>query len=174
MVTPQLYAAVLLAAVALRLVELRVASRNTAALRAAGAIEVGAAHYPVMVVLHAAFLGACAVEGLVVRPTVPAVVQVAAAAALIATIATRWWVIRTLGDRWTTRVLWVPGSRRIVTGPFRFVRHPNYLAVVVELLALPLLGGAWRTAVLFAVANGVLLLVRVRVEDDAMRRLAAP
>jgi methyltransferase len=110
----------------------------------------------------------------VLRPTVPAAVQAAAAAALIATIATRWWVIRTLGDRWTTRVLWVPGSQRIVTGPFRFVRHPNYLAVVVELLALPLLAGAWRTAVVFAIANGVLLLVRVRVEDDAMRRFAAP
>jgi methyltransferase len=174
MVSPTVYAAVLVGMIALRLVELKVATRNTAALRAAGAIEVGASHYPVMVALHAAFLGACAFEGLVLRPTVPAAVQAAAAAALIATIATRWWVIRTLGDRWTTRVLWVPGSQRIVTGPFRFVRHPNYLAVVVELLALPLLAGAWRTAVVFAIANGVLLLVRVRVEDDAMRRLAAP
>lgn len=174
MVTPQLYAGVLLGMVALRLVELGVARRNTAALRAAGAIEVGASHYPVMVVLHAAFLGACALEGLVLQPAIPVAVQAAAAAALVATIATRWWVIRTLGDRWTTRVLWVPGSPRIVSGPFRFVRHPNYLAVVVELLALPLLAGAWRTALVFALANGVLLLVRVRIEDEAMRRFAAP
>lgn len=164
----------LLGAVSLaRLVELRVASRNTAVLRAAGAIEMGAGHYPVMVLLHAAFLSSCVVESLA-RPTPPPAVVAGAALALALATMLRWWVLATLGPRWTTRVLWLTGTPRLSGGPYRFLRHPNYLAVVVEIAALPLLAGAFVTAAVFSVLNGLLLVWRVRVEEATMARFAGP
>lgn len=167
------YAVVLVAMVVMRLFELRIAHRNTKALRAAGAIELGAGHYPVMVVLHAAFLFSCAYEVLVLGRRAPLPLMVAAGLVLLLAIAARWWVITTLGPRWTTRVLWVPGTPRIRRGPYRVLAHPNYAAVVVELIALPLLGGAWVTALVFGLANVALLGWRIRVEESAIRRFSA-
>ena len=86
--------------------------------------------------------------------------------------ALRYWTISTLGERWTTRVLVRPGMPLISGGPYRFLRHPNYLAVVIEIVALPLVHGAWLTAVVFSVANAVLLAVRIRAENAALESLA--
>jgi methyltransferase len=151
-----------------RLFELVVAKRNLAWALERGGVETGFGHYPVMVVLHTALLVGCIVEVLALdRPFVPAlgwpmVVLVLAAQGL------RWWCIRTLGPQWNTRVVIVPGLPLVGGGPYRFLRHPNYVAVVVEGLALPLAHSAWLTAVVFTVANAALLTVRIRTEARAL------
>ena len=89
---------------------------------------------------------------------------------VVATMALRYWVVSTLGDRWNTRVICVPGEPLITGGPFRYIRHPNYVAVVAELAALPLVHTAWMTAAVFGVANLLILRVRIRVENDALAR----
>lgn len=163
-----LYTGLVALVAAMRLVELRISRRNTASLLAAGAREAGAGHYPVMVLLHAAFLAAGPLEvWLLGRPFLPALAA-AMLALLAAGFALRWWVIRTLGGRWTTRVLVLPGSPPVATGPYRFLRHPNYLGVMLEIAALPLVHTAWATALAFTAANGLLLRHRVRVEERAL------
>lgn len=157
-----------------RLCELRVARRNAAWSFARGGREYGAEHYPVMVALHTALLlGAPAEVLLTGRPFVPGLAAAMLALALAAQ-ALRWWVIRTLGPRWNTRVIVVPGLPPVTSGPYRYLRHPNYLAVVVEGLALPLVHGALLTAATFTVLNAWLLTVRVRCEDAALSTLPRP
>lgn len=160
---------VLIGGIALeRLVELRIASRNRKALLARGAVEAGAGHYPPMVALHTAFLLACPLEVIVLdRPFVPPL-AVAMLAVLAAAGALRFWVIATLKGRWTTRILVLPGAPPVTGGPFRYLRHPNYLAVVLEMLALPLVHSAWLTAVVFSLANAWLLKVRIAAEERAL------
>jgi methyltransferase len=92
----------------------------------------------------------------------------------LASQALRWWCIATLGAAWSTRVVVVPGAQLVSSGPYRFLRHPNYLAVVVEGFALPLVHTAWVTALVFTVANGFLLRTRIRCENEALQELAAP
>lgn len=160
---------VLVALVALqRLGELLLSRSHERRLAARGGYEVGRAHYPPMVALHALFLVAAPLEVvLLARPFVPSLAA-AALAVLIAAQALRLWTLRALGDRWTTRVLVVPGERLVTHGPFRFVRHPNYLAVAAEIAALPLVHAAWLTALVFSALNGVVLAVRIRVEERAL------
>ena len=151
-----------------RLVELAVSSRNTRRARAAGAVEVGRGHYPVMVLFHSAFLVGCAVEPILLpRPWPLAAALTALAAALLAQ-GLRWWAVASLGGRWTTRVLVRPGAPPVVTGPYRWLRHPNYLAVAVELLAVPLIGGALQTALLATAGNALLMAVRIPAEERAL------
>jgi len=85
-------------------------------------------------------------------------------------MALRYWVVKSLRWRWTTRVLCLPGERVVCSGPYRWLRHPNYLAVVVEIAALPLVHTAWLTALVFSIANAVVLHTRIRVEDEALAR----
>ncbi|NED92034.1 hypothetical protein G3I76_69720 [Streptomyces sp. SID11233] len=166
------YTALVLAVAGERLAELVVALRNTRWALARGGVETGRAHYPAMVALHTALLLGCLMEvRLADRPFVPLfgwvmVAVVAAAQGL------RWWCIRTLGHRWNTRVIVVPGLPLVTGGPYRLLRHPNYAAVAAEGLALPLVHGAWLTAVLFTVLNAALMAVRVRCEEAALS--AAP
>jgi methyltransferase len=159
----------LLALVAIqRIAELIRSRRNEAAMRRAGASEHGGAHYPLMVAMHALFLPVCAVEVLLFeRPFHPLIGGVALAI-LAAAMALRMWTLKTLGDRWTTRVIVVPGRTLVATGPYRWLRHPNYLAVVLEFLAIPLVHGAWVAAVVFSLANLVVLAIRIRVEERAL------
>jgi len=159
----------LVAAVALgRLIELRIAERHRRSLLARGGFEAGAGHYPWMVALHTAFLIACPLEvWLLDRPFVPALAA-GMLVLLILAVALRWWVIATLGERWTTRILFLPGSSPVTRGPYRFLRHPNYLAVVAEIAALPLVHTAWITALAFSMLNAWLLRVRIRAEEAAL------
>ena len=151
-----------------RLVELVVSSRNTAWSRARGGREYGSGHYPAMVALHVMLLAGAAVEVMLAhRPFVP-VLGWSMLALVVAAQALRWWCIGTLGRRWSTRVVVVPGLPLVATGPYRVLRHPNYLAVVVEGIALPLVHSAWMTAALFTALNLALLRVRVRVEETAL------
>jgi methyltransferase len=157
-----------------RLVEVGVSQRNAAWSRARGGVEYGAEHYPFMVVLHTAFLVGCAVEVVAFDRTFVPAIGVPCAIVAVACQALRWWCITTLGPRWNTRVWIVPGLPRVTGGPYRWLNHPNYVAVVVEGLALPLVHGAWITAAVFTVLNAWLLRVRLRVEDDALASLPAP
>ncbi|HZB67694.1 MAG TPA: isoprenylcysteine carboxyl methyltransferase family protein [Ornithinibacter sp.] len=154
-----------------RVAELVVSTRNAAWSFARGGVEYGRGHYPVMVALHSGFLVAMLVEAWLRRPDVPGVLAWSMLALVLASQALRWWCIGTLGRRWNTRVIVVPGLAPVTSGPYRLLRHPNYVAVVVEGVALPLVHSAWLTAVLFTLANAVLLTVRIRVEDAALSLL---
>jgi methyltransferase len=157
-----------------RLAELVVSHRNAAWSLAQGGRETGRAHYTVMVVLHTGLLVGMLVEAWVRRPEVPALLAGSMLALAVAAQVLRWWCITTLGRRWNTRVIVVPGLPLVRSGPYRFLDHPNYVAVVVEGVALPLVHGAWVTAVVFTVANAALLRVRLRVENEALATLASP
>jgi methyltransferase len=165
-----LYTVLIGCVAAQRLLELRLSRRHLRALLARGGFEAAPRHYRAMVTLHGAFLAACLLEvWLLHRPLRP-LLAAAMAALLAAAAALRVWAIATLGERWTTRIVCLPGAPRVVAGPYRFLRHPNYLAVVVEMAALPLLHGAWLTAVAFSAANAVLLAVRIPAEEAALRQ----
>jgi methyltransferase len=157
-----------------RVAELVVSTRHVAAAKAAGGVERGLGHYPVMVVLHTGLLVGAVVEVWAAdRPFLPWLGWPMLALA-VASQALRWWCIRSLGGAWSTRVVVVPGSRLVRSGPYRRLRHPNYVAVVVEGFALPLVHTAWVTALVFTLADAALLRVRIRCEDAALRELAAP
>jgi methyltransferase len=145
-----------------RLGELVIASRNTRALKARGAIEIGAGHYPVMVVLHAAWLLALwvSVGGRAVSLPLLAVFVLLQLA--------RIWVLATLGARWTTRIIILPGAALVRGGPFRFVKHPNYCVVVAEIAILPLVFGLTWIALVFSLLNAALLWVRIGAEHRAL------
>lgn len=163
---------VLLVAVALeRLAELVVARRNLAWSRERGGVEFGAGHYPVMVVLHTGLLIGCLVEVLALRrPFVP-VLGWPMLAVVLAAQGLRWWCISTLGRQWNTRVVVVPGAPRITGGPYRYFSHPNYVAVIAEGIALPLVHSAWITALVFTVLNAALLRTRIHTENAALASL---
>lgn len=153
-----------------RLGELIIANRNTKRLLAAGGREVGAGHYPLFIALHTAWIAALAIT---VDPwRWPNLVLIGVYLALQLA---RLWVIATLGPYWTTRIITVEGAPLVLRGPFRLVRHPNYVIVAAEIAVLPLAFGAWRTALVFTVLNAILLAWRIRVEDRALaaRRRAA-
>jgi methyltransferase len=151
-----------------RLAELVLAKRNTDRLRAQGAYEVAAGHYPLIVVLHSLWL-----VGLwylaVWRDPVPQV-SWAWLAAFLVLQALRVWVIATLGSRWTTRIIVLPGAPLVARGPYRFVAHPNYCIVAAEILVLPLVFGLVWYAIVFSLANAVLLWIRIRAEEAALSR----
>jgi methyltransferase len=151
-----------------RLVELVVAQRNARWSFTQGGKEFGRGHYPVMVVLHTALLVGCVVETWALhRPFLPWLGW-PMVAVLVLSQGLRWWCISTLGKRWNTRVIILPEAPLVQGGPYRFFHHPNYVAVVAEGFALPLVHTAWLTALCFTVANAMLLTVRIRVENSAL------
>src|SRR4051794_1076347 len=169
------FVALVLAVGVERLAELRVARRNAAWSAAHGGQEHGAGHYPVMVLLHTGFLAGAVVEVVVAdRPFYPLLAAVMLVL-VVASQALRWWCIRTLGPRWNTRIIVVPGLPLVRRGPYRLLSHPNYVAVAVEGVALPMVHTAWVTAVVFTALNMPLLAVRIRAEEAAMAAaVAAP
>jgi methyltransferase len=165
---------VLIVAVGLeRLAELVVSKRNAAWSAEHGGVETGRGHYPVMVVLHTGLLAGALVEVWLRRPEFVPALGFGMLALVVGSQALRWWCIATLGRQWNTRVIVVPGLARVTGGPYRVLSHPNYVAVVVEGFALPLVHSAWITAVAFTVCNAVLLTVRIRVESRALAALPA-
>ncbi len=151
-----------------RLAELVVSQRNARWSFAQGAREFGRSHYPVMVVIHTALLLGCVIEPWALhRPFIawlawPMLAVVALSQGL------RWWCIATLGRRWNTRVIVLPHAPLVRNGPYRWLHHPNYVAVVAEGFALPLVHTAWLTAAIFTLANAMLLRVRLQVENSAL------
>lgn len=161
--------AVFLSVVALqRFSELLLSARNARRVFTRGGREYGARHFPWLVVLHAFYLGALGAEvvWLDARPGGSWPVWLAAWAAAQAL---RYASVRALGERWNVRVIVIPGAPLVRTGPYRYLRHPNYLAVVVELFAGPMIFGAWRTALAVCVFNALALRTRIRVENEALR-----
>jgi methyltransferase len=151
-----------------RAVELAVSRRNARRALAAGGVEAGRGHYPAMVIFHTSVLLACAVEPILWPRTWPMTAAVAALMAAVLAQALRWWAIATLGGHWSTRIIVMPGAPPVVGGPYRLLAHPNYLAVAVELLAVPLIGGALVTAALATLGNGLLMAIRIPAEERAL------
>jgi len=154
--------AVLAFVTAERLAELFLAKRNTARLLARGAKEIAPAHYPLIVALHAAWLG-----GLWLlawdRP-----IQWLWLALFVVLQILRVWVLATLGNRWTTRIVVLPGAPLVKTGPYRLLNHPNYAVVIGEIAVLPLAFGLPWYALAFSILNGVILFIRIRAENTAL------
>ena len=148
-----------------RLVELPIARANTARLLAAGGHEVAPGHYPFIVALHASWLVALwwFAPGRPIDLTFLTLFGLAEIG--------RVWVLRTLGPRWTTRIIVVPGEQLVARGPYRFVDHPNYLVVVAEIALLPMVFGLWPIALIFSALNAAILAVRIRAENRALGRL---
>jgi methyltransferase len=162
--------ALLIAAVAVeRIAELVVSQRNLTWSHARGGVEFGARHYPTMVALHTGLLAGALAEAFY-RPFLPALGWPMLAVVLAAQ-GLRWWCITTLGHQWNTRVVVIPDAARVPGGPYRFFSHPNYVAVVVEGVALPLVHSAWVTALVFTVLNAFVLRTRIGVESSALTRL---
>jgi methyltransferase len=148
-----------------RLLEMRLAERHSRKLLAEGAVEHGREHYPIIVALHAAWL--LALWWWAPGRTISIPLLVLFAVLQIG----RVWVIRSLGDRWTTRIIVKPGAPLVRRGPYRFVNHPNYLIVAAEIAVLPLVFGLWQLAVLFSALNAIVLTVRIRAENRALASL---
>ena len=146
------------------MVELPIARANTKRLLSLGGYEVGRGHYPLIVAFHAAWL---ITLWLLARDR-PVSTPLLALFALVE--CARVWVLMTLGRRWTTRIVVVPGERLIAKGPFRFLNHPNYAVVVAEIALLPLVFGLWRIGAIFTILNAVLLSIRIREENSALGR----
>ncbi len=146
-----------------RLVELAIARINTRRLLAMGGIEHGAGHYPLMVGLHIAWFAS-----LVLLVPADAALDPLLFVVFLVLQAGRVWVISSLGRYWTTRVITVPGASLVARGPYRWLRHPNYLIVVVEIAVVPLIAGAWQIALAFSLANAGLLWHRIRIENAAL------
>lgn len=169
METSQAFFVAFMALLALeRVGELWLSARNARRAFARGAVEVGQGHYRVMAAFHTLFLFACVAEVLLVPRAFPGTLGWVALGVAIAAQALRYWAIGTLGERWNTRIIYMPGAEPVTKGPYRWVRHPNYVAVVAELAAVPLIHGAWWTAVAFTLGNAAILYVRIRAEEAAL------
>lgn len=165
------YALLVLAVGLERLAEMVLTRRNARWSFERGGVESGRGHWPFMVVLHAGLLLACLVEVAALdRPFVPALGWTCVVVVVLAQTL-RWSCILTLGHQWNARVIVVPGAERVARGPYRWLQHPNYVAVVAEGVALPLVHTAWLTAVAFTALNLPLLRTRLRAETRALAAL---
>ncbi len=151
--------------VLLRLAELAYAARNSRRLKAQGAVEVGARHYPLLVALHAGWLAALVVTVAPETPPDPTLLGL-----FVVLQMARLWVISALGGRWTTRIIVLRDKPLVTRGPYRYLKHPNYVVVCGEIAVLPLMFGAWEIALVFSVLNLALLRHRIRVENAALGR----
>jgi len=151
-----------------RLVELVVSRRNAQWSIANGGKEFGQRHYPVMVTMHTLLLVSCMVEVWTWhRPFLPWLGWPMVLVVVLSTVV-RWWCAATLGKHWNPRVIVIPGAQLVHRGPYRWVHHPNYAAVTAEVAALPLVHSAWVTAIVFSIANALVLNVRIRTENAAL------
>ena len=157
-----------------RIAELVVSARHAKALLRRGGTEYGFSHFPVMIALHIGLIAGCVLEPLLGHRTFIPALGWTMLAVTVAANALRWWCIATLGERWTARVIVLPGAALVRSGPYRWFAHPNYVAVIVEGAALPLTGSAWITACAFTVLNAALLTVRIRTESGALAAASAP
>jgi methyltransferase len=164
----QLYLAFLLLVGVERLLELWLSRRNAALAFQRGAVEFGQGHFRAMSLMHTLFLFSCGAEVVALHRPFPGAFGYLALAGALSAQLLRYWAISTLGERWNVRVIVLPGAPPVTSGPYRFVRHPNYVAVVLEILCIPLIHGAWITAFVFTVLNVAMLFVRIRAEERAL------
>jgi methyltransferase len=162
------YLAILAALALERVFHLALAARNARRALAAGAVEHGQSHYPAMAAFHALFLISAAAEAVVLKRRFPGALGWIALCGALGAQVLRYWSVASLGSRWNTRIIVFPGMEPVVRGPYRFMRHPNYLAVVIEIAAVPMIGGAIFTAIAFSIGNALILAVRIPAEERAM------
>lgn len=165
MVTP--FEALVAFVIVQRLIELVIAKRNARRIIGLGGYEAGAEHYPLLLLLHTGFFVSLITETLW-RGNAGLTPHLLPLGLFLLMQGMRIWCLASLGPFWNTRILILPGSSPVVRGPYRFLRHPNYVVVAVELLTLPLAFGAWTTAILFSMLNALVLRVRIRVEEEAL------
>ncbi|MBO0588479.1 isoprenylcysteine carboxyl methyltransferase family protein [Sporosarcina sp. E16_8] len=151
-----------------RLIELVVAKRNEKWMRSQGAFEAGAAHYPLMVAMHTAFFISLLAEVILLDRSLSSVWILFLVIFLVAQIA-RIWCLTSLGKFWNTKIIILPGADVVQKGPYKWVRHPNYVIVTTELLVLPLMFGAYLTAIIFTLLNVWMLSVRIPAEEKALK-----
>lgn len=162
------YLAIVAAVGAERLFELYLSRRNARRAFARGGVESGRRHYRAMVVFHTAFLASCVGEAILLKRRYLGAIAYAGFAGVAAAEALRYSAVRALGDRWNTRIIVTPGEAPITHGPYRLMRHPNYAAIAIEMVALPMIRGCWITAALFSVGNAALMTIRIPAEERAM------
>ena len=163
-----LYIVFLVLIAAERIVELRISSKNAARAFERGGVEYGQKHFVAMKLLHTLFFFGCGLEVLFLhRPFVPTLGAPMLALALAAQ-GLRYWAVTSLGKCWNVRVILVPDRPAVTRGPYKYLRHPNYLAVVIEGVAIPLIHSAWLTAIVFSVLNAIILTIRIRCEEKAL------
>jgi methyltransferase len=167
-ISVKLYLLLIVLLYAERLLELVISRRNVRRAVALGSREVGRGHFGLMVLFHALFPAAAAMEVLLLHRPFPGVWGFVALAVALLAQGLRWWAVSSLGPAWNVRIVVIPDAEPITRGPYRVLRHPNYLAVVLEMLALPLIHGAWLTAAVASVVNGLLLRVRIPAEEAAL------
>ena len=164
------FAAVMLIVILQRFAELVLSARNVRTLKAEGGIETGQEHYKYIVLLHTAFFISMITEFLVRRSSGNlSEISYLFLVFFIFLQLIRAWVILSLGKYWNTRIIRVPGSNLVETGPYRFMRHPNYAVVSLEIICLPMIFGLIYTAVIFTVLNSVVLFFRIREEEKALK-----
>jgi methyltransferase len=148
--------------------ELAISKRNARRAFAAGGYEVGRGHYRVMALMHTLFFVSCAAEVALLGRAFPNPFGFIALAVALAAQALRYAAVTTLGEKWNVRIIVWPTASPVTRGPYRFVRHPNYVAVAIELACVPLVHGAYLTALGFSAANAAMLAVRIRAEERAL------
>jgi methyltransferase len=153
-----------------RLTEVRIAKKNERVLREKGAVEAGKDHYHWMVLMHASFFVLFFIEVIVFHAS-PPFWWMAPFVLFIAAQIIRIWAIKSLGVYWNTKIILLPGANVVARGPYRFMRHPNYLVVSLEILVIPLIFGAYFTAILFTILNIFMLRVRIPAEEKALMEL---
>ena len=173
MVTVKVYLVFLALLACERLIELLLSRRIEAWARNRGGREFGRRHFGFMKVLHASFLLSCAGEVLLLTRPFHYVLGLSMFLVVLFAQFLRYWSVGTLGPYWNVRIIVVPGAAPVTDGPYRYVRHPNYLAVILEGFAIPLVHSAWMTAIIFTVLNSVLLATRIRCEERALRAHSA-
>ncbi|WP_274308626.1 isoprenylcysteine carboxyl methyltransferase family protein [Solibacillus daqui] len=152
-----------------RLVELLIAKRNEKLMRAKGAYEVGASHYPFMIALHVSFFISLLIEVLYFKSMVVPFYELLVVFVLLQLF--RIWCLVSLGMYWNTKIIILPGANVVVKGPYSYIRHPNYLVVCLEILVLPLLFHAYVTALIFTILNFLMLAVRIPIEEKALKEV---
>jgi methyltransferase len=168
MISERAYLVVLVLIAGERLFELFLSQRNARLAFARGAVEAKQKHYILMVAFHSLFLISCATESLLEHRSFPPAVAWVALGLTIFAQTLRYTAVWTLGDRWNTKIIVVPGEPPVTSGVYRWLRHPNYLAVVLEIAAIPMIRAAWITALVFSLLNLPLMAVRISVEESAL------
>ena len=163
-----IFLAILAALVSERIFELWLSNRNARLAFARGGIELGRSQYRIIVAFHTLFIAACAFGAMRNAPAFPDTLSMAALAGEIAAQTLRFWSVATLGQNWNTRVIVIPHEEPVTTGPYRYIRHPNYVAVALEIVCVPLIRGLVILAAAFSIANALLLASRIRLEERAM------
>lgn len=158
---------ILILVIVQRLVELRIAKRNEKSMRARGAYEVGASHYPYMILLHVSFFISLIIEVMYIKSFSSPYYALIIVFLVLQLL--RVWCLTSLGTYWNTKVIILPGAKVVAKGPYAFIRHPNYLIVCLEIAVLPLIFQAYVTAICFTILNFIILSVRIPIEEKALK-----